>query len=138
MTDYERRRTVQAEPDVLFEYLSDVSNLPLYFRGMTSARPGPASEEVQVTAVVKDREVKGVAHLEVDHDARRMDWSSEGPNDYHGWLAVQPSGDGSEVELHVSTERVQSGEIDEGLDRSLDVIERVMAQRAEAAAGRTA
>lgn len=129
MAEFERRRSVDAPPDALFAYLSDVTNLPRYFRGMTAARPGPGPGEVEVTAVVKDREVTGTAQLDVDKDARRMEWSSEGPNDYHGWLAVRPAGQGSEVELHVSTVRVQSGEVDEGLDRSLDVIARIMASR---------
>ena len=138
MAEYERRRTVPAPPDALFAYLSDVGNLPTYFRGMTSARPGPGPEEVLVTAVVKDREVAGVAHLEVDHDARRLDWSSESPNDYHGWLAVRPADGGSEVELHLSTVRVATGEIDEGIDRSLDVIARIVGAASRSEAGRTA
>jgi hypothetical protein len=129
MAEFERTRTVDAPPDALFAYLSDVANLPLYFRGITEARRGPGPDEIEVAAVVKDREVRGVAHLEVDDDARRMEWSSEGPNDYRGWLAVRPKGDASEVELHISTVRVESGEVDEGIDRSLDVIARIMASR---------
>jgi uncharacterized membrane protein len=129
MAEFERRRTVDAPADALFAYLSDIANLPLYFRGITAARPGPGPGEIEVAAVVKDREVRGRAHLEVDEDARRMEWSSEGPNDYHGWLAVRPAGDASEVELHISTVRVQSGEVDEGIDRSLDVIARIAASR---------
>ncbi|MFN8623222.1 MAG: SRPBCC family protein [Chloroflexota bacterium] len=135
MAEYERRRFVAAQPDALFAYLSDVHNLPVYFRGMRSAEPGRAPGEVIVTATVKDMDVAGAAHLEVDAGARRMEWSSEGPNDYHGWLQVRPRDDGAEVELHVSTVRVQTGEVDEGLDRSLDVIARIVGTHAAPVAG---
>ena len=127
MAEYKRRRFVAAPPDALFAYLSEVSNLPVFIRGLRSARPGPGPGEVAVTAVVKDREVAGVAHLEVDRGARTMRWSSEGPNAYHGDLEVHPAAGGSEVALHVSTVRVQAAEVDEAIDRSLSVIGRVVA-----------
>lgn len=135
MAEYERRRFVAAPPDALFDYLSDVGNLPVFIRDMKEAHLGPGPEEVAVTAVVMDREVAGVAHLEVDRAARSMRWSSEGPNDYHGELQVHPADGGSEVELSVSTVRVESGEVDEALDRSLSVIARVVASPATPVAG---
>lgn len=48
MGDYERSTTVSTDPDSLFDYLSDVSNLPGYFAAMKSAEPadGPAVHTV--------------------------------------------------------------------------------------------
>lgn len=51
MSDYERTETVDATADALFDYLSDVGNLPDYFERMTSAERGDG-EEVHTTAEI--------------------------------------------------------------------------------------
>ena len=49
MPDYQRSAKVKASADALFDYLSDIRNLPKYFSSMTSAKSaGP--DEVKVTA----------------------------------------------------------------------------------------
>ena len=122
MGDYEQSTTVQAAPDKVFSYLSDVSNLPSYFDRMTSAVPGKG-DEVQTTALVDGQEVEGTAWFTVAEDERMLSWGSEGPNDYHGELEVSPSDDergASVVTVRLHTTHVDDESINEGLAATLE------------------
>jgi uncharacterized membrane protein len=128
MADYERSQTVKAPAGALFEFLADVGNLPRYFEQMTAAEPA-GGEAVRVTAVADGREREGEAWFRVDREAKRVEWGSERPNDYHGWLDVTGEGGGrSTVAVHVSTERVEdrAEEINQGLDRTLGNVKRLI------------
>lgn len=122
MADFTGTTTVSVPTSALFDYLSDVGNLPRYFSRMTSARPGQG-EEVKTTAKMPDgTEVQGDAWFRVDADAQRIEWGSEGPSEYSGYLDVRPSGqDGSEVEVHLHTTRVQPGDqqVQDGVQETL-------------------
>ena len=121
MADFSGTTTVPTPPDALFDYLSDVGHLPEYFARMTSAAPGDG-EEVRTTARMPDgQEVQGDAWFRVDASARTLEWGSEGPSSYAGRLEVRPSGDGSEVEVHLHTTRVEDGdpEVQEGISQTL-------------------
>ncbi len=111
MGDFSGSTTVSAGSHALFDYLSDVSNLPQYFSRMTSAAPGDG-EEIKTTAKMPDGpEVQGDAWFRVDRDAQRIQWGSEGPSDYHGSLDITPSGDtSSQVEVKVHSTRVDDGD----------------------------
>ena len=122
MGDYEKSTTVQAAPDKVFAYLSDVKNLPAYFDRMTSATPGEG-DEVRTTALVDGQEVGGTAWFTVEEDERMLSWGSEGPNDYHGELEVSASDEepgASLVTVRLHTTRVDNGSIDEGLITTLE------------------
>lgn len=124
MGDFTDSTTVDVPADRLFEYLSDVSNLPKYFARMTSAQPGDG-REVHTTARMPDgTEVEGDAWFTVDQSAHRIEWGSEGPNDYHGHLDVTPSGDTSTVEVHLHTTRVDDGneQVRDGVRETLAAI----------------
>jgi hypothetical protein len=128
MADYERSQTVEAPAGALFEFLADVGNLPRCFEQMTAAEPA-GGEAVRVTAVVDGREREGEAWFRVDREAKRVEWGSEGPNVYHGWLDVTGEGGGrSTVAVHVSTERVEdrAEEINQGLNRTLGNVKRLI------------
>ena len=122
MGDYEQSATVQASPNKVFAYLSDVKNLPSYFDSMTSAVPGNG-DEVKTTALVDGKEVEGTAWFTVDEDERILSWGSEGPNDYHGELEVTASDEergASTVTVRLHTTRVEDGSINEGLVTTLE------------------
>ncbi|RBY80965.1 SRPBCC family protein [Geodermatophilus sp. TF02-6] len=121
MGDFTASTTVGRDPQSLFDYLSDVGNLPRYFSRMTSAEPGQG-EEVHTTARMPDgQEVQADAWFRVDTGAQRIEWGSEGPNDYHGHLDVRPDGGGSEVEVYLHTTRVDDGnqQVEDGLRETL-------------------
>ena len=128
MADYERSQTVKAPAEALFEFVADIGNLPRYFERMTAAEPA-GEEAVRVTAEVNGREREGEAWFRVNGEARRVEWGSEGPNDYRGWLDVTDEGDGrSTVAVHVSTERVEDrpDEINQAIDRTLGNVKRLV------------
>lgn len=126
MADYFANTQVNVPADQLFDYLSDVANLPKYFPRMTSAEPGEG-ETVQVTAKLDGgREVAAEAWFRVDHDDRTLAWGSEGPNDYHGHLTVEGVGENSGIALRLATARVESNEVQRGLDETMDNIKRIV------------
>lgn len=121
MADFTGTTSVSVPAQNLFDYLSDVGNLPRYFSRMTSAEPGDG-EEVRTTAKMPDgTEVQGDAWFRVDPGARRLEWGSEGPSAYSGYLEVRADGDGSEVEVHLHTTRVADGdrEVQDGVTETL-------------------
>jgi hypothetical protein len=131
MGDYRHSTAVLAEPDALFRYLSDVHNLPDYFAAMREAEPtGSAAtgdvpggaEEIHVVADVEGTEREGEAWFDTDADHRSLRWGSEGPNSYHGELAVNAAPDGSEVVVTLHTERADGEGIQAGLERTLATI----------------
>jgi hypothetical protein len=127
MPEYARRQDVQASAEALFEYLSTIDNLPRYFSGMTSATPGDDPGTIDTTAQVEGREVAGTAHFEVDEGANRIEWSAEGPNEYHGWLEVSGDDSHSTIEVHIFTEREGEGDdIEQGLGETMASIQRLV------------
>jgi uncharacterized membrane protein len=125
MADYAARAHVAAPADQLFDYLSQVENLPDYFDRMTSVTDNQDGT-ITAAADLGDRVVEGEAWFEVDRDERALSWGSEGPNNYSGQLQVIESENGSVVEVTLHTERAGGEEIQEGLERTVDAVKRIM------------
>lgn len=135
MPEYARRQDVETSAEALFEYLSTIDNLPRYFSGMTSATPGDEPGTIHTTAQVEGREVAGTARFEVDEVANRIEWSAEGPNEYHGWLEVFGDDSRSAVEVHIFTEREgEKDDIEQGLGETMSSIRRLVEAGAAAPA----
>lgn len=66
------------------------------------------------------------AWFRVDRDERRIQWGSEGPNDYRGELEVIGEGDVSEVAVRLHTSVDHAGSIEGDLQRTLDNIKRLV------------
>jgi uncharacterized membrane protein len=133
MGDHERSTTVHADADALFDYLSDVNNLPSYFAAMRSAEPA-GGDAVHTVAVVEGNRVEGEAWFTADAEARSIRWGSEGPNNYSGELAVTGAPDGSQVTVTLHTEHGDGEQIGQGLDETLAHIKRNVEEGADAAA----
>lgn len=59
-----------------------------------------------------------------------MRWGAEGPHDYHGRLAVTDTGgDGAQIEVLLSTERVESEDIQRGVDATIGNIKTMVEGR---------
>ncbi len=126
MADYQATSELAASARRVFDYVSDVSNLPAYFDRMTSARPGEG-EAVQTTATLPDgSHVEGEAWFRVDREAMGLSWGSEGPNDYHGHLDVTGDDNRSTVTVTLSTVRAETGQIQQGLDETLANVGRLL------------
>ncbi len=121
MGDYQRSLDVSTPASQLFDYLSDVGNLPRYFTAMTSAEPA-GGQAVRVVADVHGTDREGEAWFRVDRERRHLEWGSEGPNNYHGHLDVDGDGTAAVVTVFLHTERHDSGEIDQGLADTLTTV----------------
>ncbi len=131
MAEYQNATEVSAPADTLFDYLSDVGNLPDYFSRMRSATPAEGEAVRTVAEGPGGKTVEGEAWFRVDRDALRVDWGSEGPGDYSGHLQVTPTDAGSRVEVHISTDRVESDQVQQGVDETVATIkQKVEAQGA--------
>jgi uncharacterized membrane protein len=128
MGDYEADERIRATADELFDYLSDIANLPHYFARMTSAEPAEG-EAVHVTAKLPNGdEVEGEAWFKVDHDNKTISWGSEGANHYHGHLTVTGVGDNSAVAVTVSTDRAEGDRIQQGVQETVELIKKQVEQ----------
>ena len=133
MADHERSTTVRATPERLFDYLSDVGNLPHYFAAMESAEP-VGEDRVHTVADVDGTRREGDAWLTAEDGSRTMRWGSPGPNDYAGELSVAGDGDGSRVTVRLHTEHGDTDAVDRGLEETLATIKRNVEQDADPAA----
>lgn len=131
MGDYEYTESVNATPDMLFDYLADVHNLPKYFTSMTSAEPGDG-ESVRTTAVVEGRQVEGEAWFRVSRDERRLEWGSEGPSDYRGELDVTGDGDAARVSVRLHTEQAEGDRVQRGVTETVKTIKRLVEEEGAA------
>ena len=110
MREYEQTQAIAVPPDLAFEWLSDVGNLPSYLPPVTGASVEGPSEgdnpgrKVRTTLQYPggDGSFDAEGYLAVDRDARRIEWGAESGRDYSGWLEVGPDGDGSLVTVHLS------------------------------------
>lgn len=88
--------------------------------------------EVHTTSQMPDgQQVEGSAWFTVDDQAHRIEWGSEGPNDYRGSLEVTGTGGTSEVAVRMHTTRVPDGdgEVQQGLDETVATIKRLVEQQ---------
>jgi uncharacterized protein YndB with AHSA1/START domain len=122
--EYEQSRTIDAPPEEVFAWLSDVGNLPKYLPPVVdSSVEGPSAEGVPGQRIKTKLEYPGEdggtfdaeGYLAVDDRERRMEWGAEEGRDYSGWLTVADRGEGgSEVVVHLSFgERSAGPEIEE-------------------------
>jgi Polyketide cyclase / dehydrase and lipid transport len=144
--EYEQSQAIDARPEEVFAWLSDIGNLPDYLPPVVDASvQGPSSEGSQGQRIRTTLEYPGgeggtfeaEGYLAVDETERRMEWGAEAGRDYSGWLTVGNHGEGgSEVIVHLSFgERSVEPEIQdqtpegvnplaEGISRTLESIRR--------------
>ncbi len=132
MPEYQRSLTIDATPDELFSFLSEVENLPKYFARLTSAHPA-TGDEVHVTATLpaeatggSPQTVESDATFSIDADNRSISWGTETEHHYHGELQVTPVGEGASVAVTLHTEH-ESEQINDGIDETLRNIKDLVA-----------
>jgi uncharacterized membrane protein len=124
MGDYSGSADVGVPAGQLFGYLSDISNLPRYFTAMTSAEPA-GQDEVHVVADADGATREAEAWFRVDRERRHLEWGSEGPDNYHGYLDVTGDGATASVRVFLHTERAGSGDIGRGIASTLAAIKQL-------------
>jgi uncharacterized protein YndB with AHSA1/START domain len=122
--EYEQSQAIEAPPEEVFAWLSDVGNLHEYLPPVVdSSVVGPSAEGVPGQRIRTTLEYPGggggtfeaEGYLAVDERERTMEWGAEAGRDYSGWLTVANRGEGaSEVVVHLSFgERSAGPEIQE-------------------------
>jgi ribosome-associated toxin RatA of RatAB toxin-antitoxin module len=114
---HEHTEHVAAAPDAVYAAISDVSNLPKFVPQMTAARSA-GDGRVAVDARYGGHEQHGEAAFSTDDAARRIDWRAA--SGYHGWMQVDPDGDGSRITLFLET--THDAERDHDVAATLDAI----------------
>jgi carbon monoxide dehydrogenase subunit G len=115
--DHEHTEHVAAAPDAVYAAISDVRNLPRFVPQMTAARPS-GGDRVEIDARYEGREQHGDASFRADDGERKIEWSA--PSGYHGWMKVEPDGDGSRLTLFLHT--LHGTERDHDVSATLDAI----------------
>ena len=110
--EYEQSQIIDAPPEEVFAWLSDVANLPEYLPPVVaSSTKGPSAEGVPGQRIrttleypgQEERSFDAEGYLAVDESEHRMEWGAEAGRDYSGWLTVANRGEsGSEVVVHLS------------------------------------
>lgn len=100
-TEFEQSITVAAPADGIFNFVSDVKNVPEYLPTVKSAQ-SQQGERIRTQGQAGDRSYDSDGHFRIDKQARRIEWGSDGENDYNGWLEVQGDGGAqSQVKVHI-------------------------------------
>lgn len=139
MSEYEHTTTVNSDAKRVFGFVSDVNNLPRYLPTVTHAMPQGA-ERVRVQGEAAGHRYDSDGYYRVDTSRMRMEWGSDGENQYRGWLEVRNNDNDATaiVLVHLSFEprpdiaeqyKRQSGNyhrtIQEGLENALQSIKNI-------------
>lgn len=114
---HEHTEHVAAAPDAVFRAIADVDNLPRFVPQMTQVESA-GDGQVAVDARYDGRDQHGEARFERDEGQRRIAWSAD--SGYHGWMQVDPDGDGSRLTLFLETKH--DGEREADISSTLDAI----------------
>ena len=115
MPEYTDRVEIQAAPDAVFRFVSDIKNLPKYLPTVSGAHPQP-DERVAVDGRANGHAYSSDGWFKVDEDARTMTWGSDGENDYSGKMTV--SGAGGTSTVTCALQFTPSGAIKDSMDRN--------------------
>jgi hypothetical protein len=100
MAEYERSRRLEASPDDVFTFISDVSNLPVFVPTVTGVEP-EAGDHVRIHGKIGGRSFVDDGWVHVDQARHRLEWgATEQP--YSGWMTVSGADGGSQVVAHLS------------------------------------
>lgn len=101
MPEYERSLFVNASPRALFDFVSDVGNMPLYLP-TTHHAAAQGEGRVRVQGEAGGHPYDSDGYLRFEATEYRMEWGSDGENRYSGWLEIDGDDGGSEVTVHLS------------------------------------
>ncbi|GHH00907.1 SRPBCC family protein [Streptomyces rubradiris] len=137
MSEYERSRTMPAQPEHVFDQAANVAQLDAWLPDALHVRV----EDPPAVTVHEDLSGQDLpALLRAEPDQMRLEWGTREQGAYTGWLQVAGIGSGaSEVTVHLSffDESHDPGEraVGEALDGSLRRLEEQVRVRTDNAAG---
>jgi uncharacterized membrane protein len=117
MAEYEHTQTVQASPDVVYRFVSEVGNLPKYLPTTKSAQMQGA-DRVQVQGEANGHTYDDDGFFRRDEANRRLEWGSDDDH-YKGWLRIDGDGNRSNVTVHLTFQKQEIPDQDERVRRGL-------------------
>jgi uncharacterized membrane protein len=139
-TEFEQSIEVFAPADRIFEYLAEVKNVPEYLPTVKRAEP-QQGERIRTQGQVGEKTYDSDGHFRPNQQNKRIEWGSDGENDYGGWLQVQDNGGtNSQVTVHIhynpqpeklqhmsesSPEHSFESAMNEGIGKTLESIKRI-------------
>ncbi len=135
MAEYEHSLSVQASPDAIFDFVSDVRNLPKYLPTTHAAQP-QQGERVRVQGEAQGHQYDSDGFFRADRDNYRLDWGAD-ERYYSGWLKIDGDGGASsDLTVHLSLrgsppgadpgDKPPDSAIQEGLVASLQSIQNIV------------
>ena len=100
MAEYERSRTIEAAPEDIFAFVSNVENLATFVPTVASVEQ-QAEEQVHVHGEVPRGAYDDAGWFHVEEGRRRIEWGAPDRN-YSGWLSVAGDNGGTQVVVHLS------------------------------------
>ncbi|MFH8498655.1 SRPBCC family protein [Streptomyces coeruleorubidus] len=137
MTEYERSRTMPAQPEQVFDQAANIGQLDAWLPEALHVE----AEKLPAVTVHEDRTDEDTsALLRAQRDQMRLEWGTRDQGSYTGWLQVAGIGGGaSEVTVHLSffDDSHDPGEtmVRDALDTSLQRLEEQVRLRVDHAAG---
>jgi hypothetical protein len=137
MTEYERSRTMPAQPEHVFDQAANIGQLSTWLPEDLHVQAG----DLPAVTVHEDRTDEDTsALLRAQRDQMRLEWGTRDQGSYTGWLRVAGIGGGaSEVTVHLSffDNSHDPGEtmVRDALDTSLQRLEEQVRLRVDHAAG---
>jgi carbon monoxide dehydrogenase subunit G len=114
---HEHTEHVAASADAVYAAISNLDNLSRFVPQLTSVRPAEG-DQIEVDARYHGHEQHGEATFHANPDERRIEWSA--PSGYHGWMQVDPDGEGSRLTLFLETRH--GSERDHDVAATLDAV----------------
>ncbi|MFF0108190.1 SRPBCC family protein [Streptomyces hirsutus] len=137
MTEYERSRTMPAQPEHVFDQAAQVDQLETWLPETLHVDAG----ELPAVTVHEDRTDEDTSALfRARPDQMRLEWGTRDQGSYTGWLQVAGIDSGaSEVTVHLSffddSHDPGEGAVRDALDTSLQRLEEQVRLRVDNAAG---
>ncbi len=109
MSSYQGTTPVSADAKSVFDFVTNLENLPKYVPTVAAADTG-CGDVIHMSGACPHGAYRGVGGFHTDEEHLRMHWDSRANLNYRGWLQVFDKGDHSEVIIHL--------EFDPGLEQS--------------------
>ncbi len=100
MPEFERSQRINAAPDAVYAFVSDVGNLPQYLPTTKAAQP-QGGERVRVQAEARGHQYDDDGFFRADPVGRRLEWGAD-ERDYRGWLQIVDADGASDVTVHLA------------------------------------
>jgi uncharacterized membrane protein len=125
MGDYEADARVRVTAQQLFDYISDIENMPKYLPRMRSVEPTDA-DTVHVTGKLDGNdEVERDATFKVDDENHTLSWASD-KHGYHGHLTVTGYGRNAGIAVTVSTQHGDPHKIQQSVNETVATIKTLL------------